>query len=241
MDYGEHSGQEVSVRPTAEDRRFALLRRLVAADDAASDQFITVSADHGQTIVFHDGFPGHQTECDMGDLKALLSDGFLTVAEWKQFGDMVFALPSKAHQLVRARDQALTDWGPATAGDIEDRLEGLREELVNASSLDDYQDVGRRTREILIELARNVFDASMVPSGEETPGISDTKRMLDYFFEARLPGNANAVMRALMRAADKLANTETHSSDASAVHAYAVAQAGVLIMRVAQMLKGDND
>lgn len=93
----------MTVRPSAADRRLALLRKLVAADDAASDEFMTAVADQGTTL-FHNGFPNGLLECDLGDLKALYGDGFLVVTEFRPHGDMVFAVTSRAHDLVRSRD-----------------------------------------------------------------------------------------------------------------------------------------
>jgi hypothetical protein len=84
----------------------------------------------------------------------------------------------------------VADWGEDNIDGIEHRLAELKGRLEGARSLDDYQDVGRRAREILIALGRLVFDEATVPAGQEVPGPSDTKTQLDIFFEQRFPGKS---------------------------------------------------
>jgi hypothetical protein len=105
-----------------------------------------------------------------------------------------------------------------------------------ASSLDDYQDVGRRCRELLADLATEVFEPGMVPEGQSVPGPKDVKARLECFFESRFAGKSNEEMRRLALAAVALANAITHSSHADAVKAYACAQATILVVRVAEKL-----
>ncbi|MBI3748058.1 MAG: hypothetical protein HY262_04320 [Chloroflexi bacterium] len=132
---------------------------------------------------------------------------------------------------------AVADWGEDTIDGVEHRLGGLKARLESAKTLDDYQDVGRRAREILIALARLVFSEDMVPVGKEPPGPSDAKERLDLYFEHRFGGKANEEMRRFMKAAVALANSVTHSGDTDEVHAFAVAQATLLIVRVTARLE----
>jgi hypothetical protein len=131
----------------------------------------------------------------------------------------------------------VADWGEENIDGIEHRLVELKRRLEGARSLDDYQDIGRRAREILIALGRLIFDEGMVPSGQAVPGPSDAKARLDLYFEQRFPGKANEEMRRFMKAAAALANSVTHSNDTADVHAFAVAQATVLVVRVAAKLE----
>jgi hypothetical protein len=132
---------------------------------------------------------------------------------------------------------AVADWGEDTIDGVEHRLGGLKARLESAKTLDDYQDVGRRAREILIALARLVPAEDMLPVGKEPPGASDAKERLDLYFERRFGGKANEEMRRFMKAAVALANSVTHSGDTSEVHAFAVAQATLLIVRVMARLE----
>jgi hypothetical protein len=131
----------------------------------------------------------------------------------------------------------VADWGEDNIDGIEHRVAELKGRLEGARSLDDYQDIGRRAREILIALGRLIFDEGMVPSGQAVPGATDAKARLDLYFDRRFPGKANEEMRRFMKAAAALANSVTHSNDTADVHAFAVAQATVLIVRVAAKLE----
>lgn len=132
----------------------------------------------------------------------------------------------------------VTDWGgsvdDASGGwsDLEIRVDGLKGELDSAVTHDDLQDVGRRSREIIIDLANLLFDDWMVPEGSEVPGRSDAKRRIEYFLAEALPGEPNSTLRGLIRAAYSLNQTVTHSNSISSVDAFAAAQATVLLVRV---------
>lgn len=74
-------------------------------------------------------------------------------------------------------------------------------------------------------------------SPDVVPSPSDAKARLDLYFERRFPSKANEEMRWFMKAAAALANSVTHSNDTADVHAFAVARATVLIVRVAAKLE----
>jgi hypothetical protein len=142
-------------------------------------------------------------------------------------------------QDLRARrdSTSVVDWGEGTVDGLEHRVDGLKSTLESARDLDDFQDVGRRSREILIDLANLAYDSSMAPSGREAPGRNDAKAMLELFFDQQFSGPANEEMRRFMKAAVGLANSVTHSDDSADVHAFAVAQATVLLVRVVSKLR----
>ena len=75
------------------------------------------------------------------------------------------------------RSGRVDDWGgsPDEWTEIEQRLKGLRNEMDHATALDDYQDVGRRSREVLIHAVNLVFAPEMVPDGKEQPKEADAK------------------------------------------------------------------
>jgi uncharacterized protein (TIGR02391 family) len=78
---------------SAQERQNLLLRRIVAADNKASDTFFTASSFDGTTL-FHEGFeePGHQVEVGIGDIKALAVQGLLALTETRDFGDIAFVV-----------------------------------------------------------------------------------------------------------------------------------------------------
>ena len=120
---------------------------------------------------------------------------------------------------------------------VEARLEALRERLASAHTLDDFQDVGRRAREVLIAAVDRVFVPTMVPRGQEPPKKGDAKTRFDLILETRFGGAARAETRAFMRAAWDLANKVTHGGqdehlDEFRQDSVAAGQATVAIVRI---------
>ncbi len=92
---------------SAQERQDTLLRRLVAADDAASDVFLTMST-FGRSTLFHDGLPNpdHQIEVGLGDIKSLAVRGLLAITERRAHGDVNFTVTQKGHAYVAQIVQA---------------------------------------------------------------------------------------------------------------------------------------
>ncbi|MDO3109814.1 hypothetical protein [Mycobacteroides abscessus] len=115
------------------------------------------------------------------------------------------------------------------------RMDELIKQLSSASSLDDHQDIGRRSREILIDLGKTLQDPSTVPAGRESPKDADAKAWIDLYLQHYTAGSSHKELRVFVRATWDLAQKVTHG-DSSAVDAYAAAQATVLIVRTMQKL-----
>lgn len=126
---------------------------------------------------------------------------------------------------------------PAWAA-LDARLGGVIEELSRAQTRDDFQDVGRRCREVLIDASRLLADPALVPAGEEAPKGADAKAWLDLFLAARAAGRSHRELRAFVPVAWDLAQKVTHG-DVDRVDAYAAVQATVLIVRTLQQLAGE--
>jgi hypothetical protein len=114
-------------------------------------------------------------------------------------------------------------------------MAGLVTELDGAISRDDLQDVGRRSREILIDCAKLLADPFLVPAGQAPPKAGDAKAWLDLFLTARTSGTHRDALRRFIRATWELAQTVTHG-DIERVEAFAAAQATVLVVRTLQAL-----
>jgi hypothetical protein len=146
-------------------------------------------------------------------------------------------------QLERLRDgvNSVVDWGSPKESwaTLEGRLDGLKGEIERAKSLDDCQDVGRRARQIIIDSANLVFTDSMTPEGEQPPKGDDAKNRIRLYLASRLSGNHDE-LRKLMRDALDLAHAVTHSSSATPIDAFAVAQAAVLVVRVLQEVEREQ-
>ncbi len=139
-------------------------------------------------------------------------------------------------QLERRLTDGVSDWGAGqdTPGwsALEVRVEGLKAELEAATTQDDLQDVGRRAREIVIDVANLIFSDWMTPEGEDVPGGTDAKRRIDFALAEMLPGESRSALRSLIRSAYTLNQAVTHSGSITRVDAFAAAQATVLLVRV---------
>ncbi len=115
--------------------------------------------------------------------------------------------------VVDARAAAIPTWA-----DLDGQLAGLATELANAASRDDFQDVGRRAREVVIDCARLLADPALARDGPAPPKVVDAKAW------AAGPSRDD---RRLVRDAWDLAQKVTHG-DLSRVDAFAPAQKAVL-------------
>ena len=120
------------------------------------------------------------------------------------------------------------------------RMAGLVEEYTIARERDGWQDVGRRSREILIDFGKLIADPVLVPEGLEPPKGADAKAWFDLFLAAYAHGRDKAELRATMRSVWDLAQKVTHGN-ISDVDAYAAAQATVLVVRTAQKMLLDSE
>lgn len=142
-----------------------------------------------------------------------------------------------------AQGSAVHDPGPpAGAADWDDlgiRLDGMADRLAAADSQDDLQDVGRRAREILKDLAGRLADPSLVRPGADLPRAGDAKAWLALYLERNAAGPAHAELRAVVRTVWDLANKVTHSDAITRADSYAAAQSTNMLVRVLQALDAD--
>lgn len=138
------------------------------------------------------------------------------------------------------RNKPITDWGPSKEGaswqELEARLEGLKVEFDRAKSLDEYQDTGRRAREILIDAANLAYDELILPSEAEQPKKGDATGLVEVILKEQLSGKSRERLRQLVRAAWNVANKVTHSRGSERIDAFAAAQATVLVVRTLQAM-----
>lgn len=123
---------------------------------------------------------------------------------------------------------------------VNGRISGLVEEYSTARDRDGWQDVGRRSREILIDFGKLIADPDLVPEGEEVPRGANAKAWFDLFLAAYASGSDKAELRSTMRAVWDLAQKVTHG-DIADVDAFAAAQATVMVVRTAQKLQRDTE
>lgn len=130
---------------------------------------------------------------------------------------------------------SVDDVGPvdeASWPSLQSRLADMKGRYEIATGMDDWQDVGRRCREILIDLAAHVYEPKMTPNGEEQPKAADAKNRLSQAVDCLLPGSSHDELRRLIKSAWDLANKTVHSGSVTDVDAFGTAQATVLLVRL---------
>ncbi len=121
--------------------------------------------------------------------------------------------PNKLQSIALAPDAA---WAA-----LESRITGLMKEYENADSLDGYQDVARRSREILIDAVNLVYEPSMCPAGEDQPQGANAKRRFELILACKVGGRSNKDLRGWFNATWDLAQSTTHSGSAARAAAFA--------------------
>lgn len=131
------------------------------------------------------------------------------------------------------------DDGDPTWESINIRVTGLVAEISSARDKDTWQDAGRRSREILIDLGKLIADPTLVPAGQEPPKGADARGWFDMLLASRAAGSDKKELRGMMRSTWDLAQKVTHG-DISHVDAFASAQATILLVRTVQMLLNEE-
>jgi hypothetical protein len=162
-----------------------------------------------------------------------------TVGGWADRRAEVHRLMSRSIEDLERRletiplDDDMSAAGPNWA-DVDRRVDEMKDELARATTLDGYQDVGRRCREIIAAAVNVVFSDDLVPMGEDTPATGDAKRRLDVYLAASFGGSAHDELRAFLRRLLALANAVAHDEESAPLTAYAAAQGCISFVRIMQ-------
>lgn len=135
-------------------------------------------------------------------------------------------------------DPTVGDSTPTWDG-INTRISALIDEYAGARDKDTWQDVGRRSREILIDLGKLIASPAIVPEDREPPRGADARAWFDLFLESYADGRDRTELRALMRKTWDLAQKVTHG-DIDDVDSFAAAQATVLLVRTTELMLGNR-
>jgi hypothetical protein len=160
---------------------------------------------------------------------------------YQQRRDHVARLTKEALDKLNSIENTGLVHDPASGGDdptwdrVNTRVAGLVDKYSSARTLDDWQDVGRRSREILVDLGKLLADSGLIAAGTRPPKLGDAKAWFDLMLAQRGAGSSKAEFRAVMRATWELAQKVTHG-DIDDVDAFASAQATVLVVRTTQKL-----
>jgi hypothetical protein len=131
----------------------------------------------------------------------------------------------------RERLASLSDWGDDTPGwwPINEKLDQLKGVYRRAVTPEDFKDVGRRARDLVIAAVDKVYRPTMLPAGQDPP--KGAKAKFGLILDARAGGARNADMRKALNAVFDQAQALTHTGDDRAVDAFAVAQATIAVVR----------
>lgn len=114
-------------------------------------------------------------------------------------------------------------------------------QLLAARTEEDFQAIGVLGREALISLAQAVYDPDVHRSTDGVvPSATDAKRMLEAYIGAILIGSGNEEARKLARSAVALADALQHRRSASRVDAELVAAAVESVVRIVEVLAGEE-
>lgn len=158
----------------------------------------------------------------------------------------VAALKREALDRLDEQAKGLTVHDPAVGATsttweaINARVRGLIDEYTGAQDKDTWQDVGRRSREILIDLGKLIADPKLIPDGQDPPRGADARAWFDIFLDHQRSGRDRTELRALMRKTWDLAQKVTHG-DIDDVDAFAAAQATVLLVRTIELIIKDAE
>lgn len=169
--------------------------------------------------------------------------------QWDNFRDRKQGLLDK-YEPVESALEALRDnphklqaiaLAPSAAwASLEGRITGLMKEYETADALDAFQDVGRRSREILIEAVNLVYEPPMCPDGEEQPQRANAKRRFELILAAKVGGTSNKNLRDWFKATWDLAQSTTHSGSAARAAAFASGQSALTLARMLHILVHDT-
>ncbi|MCP3877408.1 MAG: hypothetical protein GY701_03290 [Sulfitobacter sp.] len=145
----------------------------------------------------------------------------------------------------RDRLVALEDWLDPPDGanweTIDGRLNDVKELFASGRTPDEYADVARRCRQLVIAAVNAVFDPVMTPAGEDLPQESNAKRRFELILASYESGSSvDKKVTAMMNKAWALASATVHKDDATRRHAFAIAQATIGIVRLLGLVADES-
>lgn len=176
----------------------------------------------------------------LGDWRGHWRANFETYRERRDYVTALVA-PTRAELERLESGQAIHDPGSPeepTWPRLDVRIDELAAEVAQSATLDGWQDCGRRSREILVDMAKIMSGMSFAPEGVERPQAANGKAWYDLFLDIYAAGSSRSDFRKFYRATWDIAQKTAHGS-VDAVEAFASAQAVILIVRLTErMLAG---
>jgi hypothetical protein len=153
----------------------------------------------------------------------------------------LYAPSIRAIQNVRAGIRAGLE-EPMGWARVDRTIEGMRRQLAQARTEEEFQQVGLLAREALISLGQAVYDPERhVGSDGVPPSATDAKRMLDAVIARELHGQDNEARRRHVKASVDLAVDLQHRRTATFRDAALCAEATTSVVNSLAILSGRRD
>jgi hypothetical protein len=142
-------------------------------------------------------------------------------------------------QLERPAEPIVEDTGWVK---VDRGIDGIRVQLEQSKSEEQFQTVGLLCRETLISIAQAVYDPFLhTPSDGIDPSPTDANRMLDGFLSYTMKGSTHEALRRHAKAALALANELVHKRTASFRDAALAAEATRTVVNIVAIVSGKRD
>jgi hypothetical protein len=139
-------------------------------------------------------------------------------------------------QIRKARTKAPAEDWPR----VRRTLDEMRKALDEAENAEQFQAVGLLGRDLLISLAKEVYDPERHPSDTQLSD-SDAEGMLNAFFAATLGGSENAKARRLAKAAEVFANGLAHNRGANHRDGLTCLESVSFLVTLVEIIAGKRD
>ncbi len=147
----------------------------------------------------------------------------------------------ETHALSDGLAEAVSPRGRTGWTRIDTEIAELRRHFANASTPQDYRNVGNDCVIVLEALSREIYDAGKhLRGGEEEPPIGNTKARLGRIAEDGAPGAAGAALRKLVRASIEFAQEVKHRDAGTRRDAGLAADSVILVANLLRRLGADQ-
>lgn len=127
--------------------------------------------------------------------------------------------------------------------EIERRMIKIKIAVSKASDIEDFQSIGLQCREVIISIAKTVYNPDLHGIYDDTGvtiGESDAVRQLGNYIKQRLTGKENEELRSYAKATNKIANALTHRRTSTKIEMLLCVNATVAIINFIGILEGKS-
>ena len=130
----------------------------------------------------------------------------------------------------------IDDWS-----EIGRRMIKIKKAVSTASDIEDFQSIGLQCREVIISVAKTVYDADTHGAHSDDGiliGESDAVRQLANYIKFNLKGKENEELRSYAKATNKISNVLTHRRTSTKIEMLLCVNATVALINFVGILEG---